>query len=256
MIASQKIDDAQFKFFLVDDRSNDGTSVAVKNAFPFVKIISGNGSLYWNGGMRLAWKTAVLERKFDFYLWINDDVCLYSSALIDLLDSYSSAKKIDGKEAIIVGSFEERSKSKVFSYGGRTDSGPVFPNGKIQKCKYINGNFVLVAKKIFDVVGFLSNKYIHALGDFDYGLRASFSGYSCYISKNYVGTCTKNKELAKWCNPKFSFKQRAINFYEPTGLCFNEYIKYRKKFWPKSWFIYALKAYAKLIFPKLYNNLK
>ena len=83
-------------------------------------------------------------------------------------------------------------------------------------------------KKIFDVVGFLSSKYIHTLGDFDYGLRASFSGYNCYISKNYVGTCAKNKGLANWCNPKVSFKQRALNFYEPTGLSFNEYIKYRK----------------------------
>ncbi len=59
--------------FLVDDASNDGTGEAVKNEFPQVYIIQGNGNLYWNRGMHLAWETAADAQDFDCYLWLNDD---------------------------------------------------------------------------------------------------------------------------------------------------------------------------------------
>ena len=53
------IGNIKFKVFLVDDKSSDGTSKTVKNLFPLVKTIKGNGNLFWTGGMRLAWKKAL-----------------------------------------------------------------------------------------------------------------------------------------------------------------------------------------------------
>ena len=60
-----------FKIFLVDDGSTDGTAKAVSACYPDVNIITGNGQLYWNRGMHLAWETAS-KNDFDFYIWIND----------------------------------------------------------------------------------------------------------------------------------------------------------------------------------------
>lgn len=45
--------------FLVDDASTDGTSDAVKQLFPEVHIIRGDGNLFWSRGMFTAWKEAV-----------------------------------------------------------------------------------------------------------------------------------------------------------------------------------------------------
>ena len=49
----------KFDVFLVDDGCTDGTSEEVKKHFPEVNIIQGSGELFWSGGMRLAWETAL-----------------------------------------------------------------------------------------------------------------------------------------------------------------------------------------------------
>ena len=66
--------------FLVDDCSTDGTSTALQIQYPSIKIIQGDGNLYWNRGMHLAWKTAAASKEFDYFLWLNDDTLLEKNA--------------------------------------------------------------------------------------------------------------------------------------------------------------------------------
>jgi GT2 family glycosyltransferase len=54
--------------YLVDDGCTDGTAEAVRLSFPNVQIVAGTGSLYWCGGMRLAWREAAKSR-YDAYVW-------------------------------------------------------------------------------------------------------------------------------------------------------------------------------------------
>ena len=75
--------DTSLAVVLVDDGSQDGTGDAVLERFPAVRVIRGNGSLYWNGGMRLAY-LATIELPFDDYLWLNDDTMLDPQALSTL----------------------------------------------------------------------------------------------------------------------------------------------------------------------------
>lgn len=48
-----------FQVYLVDDGSRDGTSKAVKKQYPSVKILQGDGNLFWVGGMYLAFAEAI-----------------------------------------------------------------------------------------------------------------------------------------------------------------------------------------------------
>ena len=53
----------ELKVFLTDDGCTDGTAEAVRRkewSFP-VEILQGDGTLFWNGGMILAWKAAISE---------------------------------------------------------------------------------------------------------------------------------------------------------------------------------------------------
>ena len=241
--------------FLVDDGSTDGTAEAVKDTFPIVNIIKGNGNLFWNRGMRLAWKTAAKESEYDFYLWLNDDTVLTEFALVELFETYNEAFETDKQPAIIVGGCQSSQNSNEFSYGGKTDNGPVIPNGKLLACKYINGNVVLVPKPIYNKLGNLSSDYSHGMGDIDYGLRANQKGFNSYTTKKYIATCPPNPGIPAWCNPSIPLSKRFNSLYSPKGLNIKEYITFRRKFWGWRWVIFALKAYLKTLMPLYYSKI-
>lgn len=240
---------------MVDDGSTDGTGDAVEKEFPEVNVIKGTGNLFWNQGMRMSWKTAAETKEFDFYLWVNDDTILDRDGLVKILNTYGEAKIFEQNEVLITAACRAVLGKNNFSYGGRNEAGPVIPIGELQTCKYMNGNAVLIPQIIFKALGNLSNDYTHGMGDFDYGLRAAKNNFKCYTTKTYVATCPPNEGIPGWCNPENTLKKRWILLHSPLGLNIKEYNKFRKKFWKKKWMIFAIKAYSKMLSPRLYNKI-
>ena len=66
---------AAIPVILVDDASSDGTAADVREAFPHVTVVEGSRSVYWAGGMRIAFERA-WEQAFDYLSWLNDDSSL------------------------------------------------------------------------------------------------------------------------------------------------------------------------------------
>lgn len=197
--------------FLVDDGSSDGTSEAVNKSFPQVTVIQGNGNLFWNRGMHLAWETASKKKIFDYYLWVNDDVVLFENAIINLF------KTAPDKNSIVVGTTCSRDKHET-TYGGFDLKGNLIsPNGSPQTCNEFNGNLVLIPNNVFNQVGNLDPVFHHAIGDFDYSLRAKKKGIKSYITSEYSGICETHKSLPEWCLPEISVKKRFKVLYSPLG---------------------------------------
>ncbi len=240
--------------FLVDDGSTDGTSDAINKNFPDVNIVPGTGNLFWNKGMRLAWESAVKMKAFDFYVWLNDDTIIDPDGLERLFNCYNHIKANLG-EGIVTAACRKEERSAEFSYGGRTENGSVIPNGEIQECKYINGNFVLIPKEVYNKVGMNSLDYTHGMGDFDYGLSAQKVGFKCCTTPHYIATCPPNEGTPAWSNPNTPIIKRFKLLYSPRGLNFKEYLVFRKKFWGWKWVVYAAKAYCKVMSPRLYSRL-
>lgn len=200
-----------FDVFLVDDGSTDNTATAVKQNFSAVNIITGNGKLYWNRGMHLAWTTAAKKQDYDFYLWLNDDVILFPGALKGLFDVSL------GEDVIVVGSMCTKDERDL-SYGGRNIAGNLLtPNGSVQQCFTFNGNLVLIPQKVFIQLGPLDPLFLHSIGDFDYALRAKKKGIKCFLLPAYSGYCEKHPTHATWCLPEVPFFKRLKALYTPLA---------------------------------------
>jgi GT2 family glycosyltransferase len=217
--------------FLVDDGSTDGTAENVRENFPQVKIIQGNGHLFWNRGMHLAWKCASKDCDYDFYLWLNDDTNLYVNSLSELLEVSQSKNN----EAIICGTACAVNDKKSITYGGYGNSAdvmirPLIPNGKEQECECFNGNIVLIPKIVFDKIGFNDSFYTHSSGDIDYGLMAEKNGIKSYVSPSILGECEGHLEkIPIWDNLKYPLKKRWQNLHSPFGLNPRELFYFNKK---------------------------
>jgi GT2 family glycosyltransferase len=198
--------------YLVDDGSTDGTTEAVKRDFPSVKIIAGDGNLYWNRGMYVAWEAAANTKTYDYFLWLNDDTNLFTNAVQLVLDAANSLNS----SAIVCGATCSSSTKEV-TYSGKIKGKSLVPNGNLQACEIINGNFVLVPYKIFDKIGNLDWTFRHAIGDFDYGLRAQKAGFDVFVASEYVGTCETNPTLPKWCLKSTPLLSRFKLLYSPLG---------------------------------------
>lgn len=202
--------------YLVDDGSTDGTGKAVQEHFPQIKVISGNGNLYWNRGMFTAWKFAALKN-YDFYLWLNDDTDLFGTAINELI----SVANLTSSKAIICGCIESPSVKGELTYGGAKFSEkaclPVQPSGKLEECDLIHGNCVLIPSHVYEKVGNLDWQFTHAIGDHDYGLRAKKAGIKIFITTGFVASCARNDNLPIWCQPKVEFIKRLKNLYSPLS---------------------------------------
>lgn len=235
--------------YLVDDGSTDETSQIIREEFPDVILINGNGHLYWGGGMRLAWETASKNGDYDFFIWLNDDTNLYEYAISSLFDAYEKYRESAG-DSIITGACEEKRHSGKFSYGGKVDDEPCIPDGTVRECNIINGNVVLVPREIFLKIGNLSGDYTHSMGDYDYGLRAIEAGFKCYTTDRYIAECSRN-DTPSWKNPNLTVFQRIRALNDPTGgLYLKEYVVFRKRHRGNQWIMDLIKVLLKTLFPR------
>lgn len=190
-----------FDFYVTDDASSDGTAELLLSRYPSIHLCRGDGSLFWNGGMRLAWQVAS-QRRHDFYLWLNDDTFLYCDAVQNLLAAHHCGMKMNGRAGIVVGATEDQGGR--LSYSGERQKNKwllpltltrLAPNGQLQACDTFNGNCVLVSLGAAEALGNLDGGFVHAMGDTDYGLRARRLGVPIWLAPCFVGHCVNDNGL-------------------------------------------------------------
>lgn len=260
LVSQEQVNDVNLQFYLVDAGSTDGTGDVVQERFPNVILLRRDASLYWCGGMRVAFEEAMNE-DFDFYLWLNDDTMLTSRAVRTLLDTAHQTRAWDGRAGIVVGSTLDP-ETGVCTYGGvvrRSRWRPMAlrlcePSDKPKRCDTMNGNCVLISREVALSVGNLSPEFTHAIGDRDYGLRARAKGFSLWIAPGYVGQCPRNPPTP-WSNPAVPLRDRLKVLRSSKGLPPHEYMVYTKRhaggyWWPV---YYWLTLYLKVLAPSFWK---
>ena len=234
---------ARLQIVLVDDGSTDGTSEAVLSSFPEVRIIGGDGSLFWCGGMRRAWQEAALDQP-DYFLLVNDDTLLEASALENLLALAPTPDHL----VIAVGAICD-AETAVPTYGGiaRKSGNMSAPNGEPAKCDTFNANAVLIPRAVHARQGILHHAYTHGMGDFDYGFQASRRGIKIIQTGGFVGTCSRNSDKGTWRDTSLTRRERWSLIRSPKGLPFREWLvfNYRNIGW--SWPVKTISPYIRVL---------
>lgn len=241
----------ELEVYLTDDGCTDGTQEAIKQQYPHVKIINGDGNLFWNRGMWTAWEAASKARNYDYYLWLNDDTFIVPDAIASLLADAESFQNT----SIIIGATVDTKTGKQITYGGRINGMIPEPSGTPVQVDYFNGNIVLIPNAVYNVLGNLDHYFTHSKGDFDYGMRAKEKGIKMYQSGKALGKCDEHESLDKWCNPAVPFKQRWSMLHRPNGMPPKETFHLEKRHY--NVFIasfHYLTIYLRCLFPYLWRN--
>ena len=231
--ACESVAEVDLRVYLTDDGSTDGTAVAVRAFDPGIDVVQGMGDLYWNRGMVAAWCAALDSSEFyDAFLLLNDDTVLDGHALAVLLETARRA----GPTAITVGAVRDP-KSGELTYGGirrtsrwhpgRTARLPMAPDP--QDADTFNANCVLVPARCVERIGILDPVFTHAMGDFDYGLRARKAGIRVVVAPGTIGTCPLNGAGGSWQDPNLSLRDRLRNLNSPKVLPYREWREYLRR---------------------------
>jgi GT2 family glycosyltransferase len=243
--------------FLIDDASTDGTSQAVKDYFPGVHLTFGTGKLFWNRGMHAAFALA-LRQDFDYYLWLNDDTLLAHAGLDRMLQT-SERLRQQGVSAIVAGNTQD-SITQQHTYGGMVRGSRMRPASyrlaqpsfiSIEPCDTMNGNCTLVPREIASIIGNLDYQFNHNFGDIDYGLRARASGFSIYMAPGFIGSCSENTDRGTWKDRNIGLRKRWSLLNSPKGCPWAEWSIFTKRHLGRTWILYALSPYVKVVFQSI-----
>lgn len=260
--------DVSLTTYLVDDASTDGTREAVHQSYPQVKIFPGNGNLFWNGGMRLAFSEAMKDDP-DYYLWLNDDTILYPETISQLLaTSYQLAQQGE-TNAVVSGSTCDPHTGQT-TYGGVVRSNPFHPfryrllepTQAAQPCDTMHGNCVLIPRSVVQAIGNLDPTFFHYAADWDYGLRARQKGCTVWIAPGHLATCSLNPQVTKTAAENLSEGLEKMN--KPKGLAFKDATLQPAQEWKVFtqrhggwlWPIYWLLPYRRLVWLSILSKLR
>ena len=217
LYTQEKVDNFKMDVFMTDDGCTDGTLESVIEKYPTVKVISGDGTLFWNRGMYQAWLEALNCDDYDFILWLNDDTKLITDSIKKML--YWSS--IVNDNSIIVGSTLANEVNRNFSYGGKTGGikqKSLLPDqNKLKECVTFNGNIVLIPKSVYKKIGIIDPTFHHSFGDVEYGFRATKNGLINYLAPGYYGYCERNNPIPLFRRKCYPIFKRFKLLYSPLG---------------------------------------
>lgn len=236
---------------LTDDGSTDGTAHAARDVWPDVRLMSGDGSLFWAKGMALA---ASAADDYDFLLWLNDDVVLDEGALTTLLDAYRTCGAAPEADPIVVGALRDPHSGDV-TYSGVTRGSSlrpmrftrVVPAGRPLPADTMNGNLVLVPRGVIERIGHIDGGFGHGMADFDYGLRARSHGFEVWVAPQTLGTCARNPVTQRWNDPALPVGVRWRLMRSPKGLPPRSWWRFTRRHAGVMWPVYWLSPYARFL---------
>lgn len=260
-------DNISLYVFLTDDGCTDGTADAVRAAFADkdIQILQGTGSLFWAGGMRLAWQAAIdTGTPWDYYLLLNDDTNVFHNVFEQLLEADAYGFKQTGCHGLASGITCQPGNPDEATYGGVKFTGRtkgrfalVQPSGIPQAVDSTHANILLVHKDVVSKIGIFYKGYRHGQADVDYSMMCNSHKMPVYVTAQICGECefdhdSNKEEIKKLMRMTFAERKAYVN--SPTHSDYDYLLRIRRNIpmrFPLAWLIRNIRLY----FPKLYYRI-
>jgi len=162
---------------VVDDGSTDGTAAAIRERFPEVVVLDGDGNLWWTGGIVMGMREA-MQRGASVIIWLNDDCRPRPGTMKSLVRNTLETGAISVGQTIA---------EAGGSYTGWTKTiwdlkSVICPPGEQMPCDTFPGNCVAMPRRVVEEIGYPDDaNFPHAFADADYGFRAQARGFKSFV---------------------------------------------------------------------------
>jgi GT2 family glycosyltransferase len=180
----------KYQFIVIDDGSNDGTEIAVRESFPDSILLKGDGTLWWTGAVEIGRRYSI-ERDFTHLLFVNDDVEFDKQFFRSLLrvneDDPSclvGAIKIDVRDhrGVLVSGYRVRGRCMQF-FDSLAGMDVERLGEDVFEVDALAGAALLIPADVARKIGAFNLKdFPQNWGDMEYSFRAKRLGYSCFVS--------------------------------------------------------------------------
>jgi len=191
LLANSELEHLAISIVVIDDGSKDGSSEWIRENYPDLIVLQGDGNLWWSGGINMGAAFAIDKGDYEYVMLWNNDIQPandYFTALNGLIPQISGDAIIGSK---IYSMGEE---NMVWSYGGQFNpkTGRIYMLGYEEEdgdkyvlpalADWLPGMGTLVPISVIQKIGYwdaLNFPQYH--GDSDFTYRAKLAGFELWV---------------------------------------------------------------------------
>ena len=175
---------------VVDDGSPDDTTAHLATHYPDVRVVPGDGSLWWGGAVNVGCNYAIERGARTLILLNNDNVALSWNLLTELVRLVDVRGGCAGATLLM----ETAVGQVIFGSGGILDwrrggtklrhaGGRFQESDSVSECDWLPGMALAFTAEAFRALGGIdSRSFPQSRGDADFTLRGRSRGYPCSVS--------------------------------------------------------------------------
>lgn len=177
-----------FKVVIVDDGSTDGTEQMLKEEFPEVDILRGDGNLFWTAGVNMGIRHA-LKMGAEHIMTMNNDIVVDKGLIENMYRWHKEKPKallgaleldIDTGKPIFGGERLDWKRSKIQQV---LEVLPESERHGIHRVTHLPGRGLFIPRVVFEKIGlFDQDRFPHYIADYDYTHTARRAGFELYVN--------------------------------------------------------------------------